>query len=339
MGRKDRDTADYFPRAVRDGDSMAAVEMLYGNDGYTLWGKTMQALGAAEGHFLDLSVRSRLLKHAAASRLSIERAEQIIETFAELEMVDAELWRGARVLWSQNLVDNLQSLYRKRGRPAPSKPSIPNLSQTPISVNDKGITGPETRHSSISGAGNHQSIVKHSKAKKKPFVPRADALDDGEDKGGVKLAQYLKDRILAWKPNAKVPEALGNWIRSGDRLLRLDKRPFDQAVKVMDWATADSFWQGNVLSMDTFRKQYDRLEDRMNKAVGGNGGGPKPLPRASEPLPDVDLCAMNVRQTGRGIRWCEKEDVCAQAFKGKCRKYDAFPGVPRKEKTEEAVHA
>ena len=47
MGRKDRDTADYFPRAVRDGDSMAAVEMLYGNDGYTLWGKTMQALGAA----------------------------------------------------------------------------------------------------------------------------------------------------------------------------------------------------------------------------------------------------------------------------------------------------
>jgi hypothetical protein len=45
--------------------------------------------------------------------------------------------------------------------------------------------------------------------------------------------------------------------------LRLDKRPLEEAIKVLDWATQDEFWRPNILSMPTFREKYDTLRGQM----------------------------------------------------------------------------
>ena len=49
-------------------------------------------------------------------------------------------------------------------------------------------------------------------------------------------------------------------------------------LNLIDWCQADSFWKSNVLSMPTFRKQYDRLrlraldEYERNEKRAVNGG-------------------------------------------------------------------
>lgn len=85
-----------------------------------------------------------------------------------------------------------------------------------------------------------------------------------EDSQPYQLALYLRNAILRTDPHTKVPDAdlksLHSWTVQADRMLRLDKRDPVEAKKLMDWSQRDTFWSRNILSMDTFRKHYDRLK-------------------------------------------------------------------------------
>lgn len=156
MTRPKRDTVEYVYLDTKDGQTIETIEHLYGNDGFTLWIKTLRALGATDGHYLDLSVRARMISFAAASRVTMEKAEEMFGLFAELEAIDRELWQGRRIVWSQNLVNRLAPVYSNRGREAPQKPPL-------------GITS----HSSSTTIGNNTitipsnpcSVVKCSEVK------------------------------------------------------------------------------------------------------------------------------------------------------------------------------
>jgi len=85
----------------------------------------------------------------------------------------------------------------------------------------------------------------------------------------MKLAMHLKKEILNQDPSTKVPDDLTNWATEADRMIRLDKRDPEEAAYLITWAQNDSFWQANILSMGTFRKQYDKLKRQamtMNKS-------------------------------------------------------------------------
>lgn len=87
------------------------------------------------------------------------------------------------------------------------------------------------------------------------------------------LARHLHDRILANKPDFRItPAQLENWALEADRMLRIDGRKFETARSLIDWVTSDSFWRSNILSMDKFRKQYDRLEMKRNETPHKKGG-------------------------------------------------------------------
>jgi hypothetical protein len=85
------------------------------------------------------------------------------------------------------------------------------------------------------------------------------------------LAKYLRDRILRWKPNAKVPDetptSLAAWANDMRKMIELDKRSKYDLQLVIQWATDDSFWQANILSAGTLRNQYDKLEGQMRRKV------------------------------------------------------------------------
>lgn len=85
------------------------------------------------------------------------------------------------------------------------------------------------------------------------------------------LAKYLRDRILRWKPNAKVPvespEGLAAWADDVRKMIEIDNRDKRDIGKVIRWATEDSFWQKNIFSAGTLRDQYDKLEAQMNGKV------------------------------------------------------------------------
>lgn len=71
------------------------------------------------------------------------------------------------------------------------------------------------------------------------------------------LCERLRDRIIA---NGVKPPVISKQWRTEARLL-LDRDGRDHAItlRLIDWATAHSFWKANILSMPTFRRQYDRL--------------------------------------------------------------------------------
>lgn len=72
------------------------------------------------------------------------------------------------------------------------------------------------------------------------------------------LCSLLAESIVA--NGARRPSITKAWLDEARLLLDKDGQPFDEVVAVMRWCQNDSFWRSNILSMPTFRKQYDRLK-------------------------------------------------------------------------------
>lgn len=102
--------------------------------------------------------------------------------------------------------------------------------------------------------------------KKENTRKRAKRIYD-DDSPYMKMAIYFKDRVLSWKPNAKVPNDLNRWADDFRKLHELDKRTKQEIKDVIDWATSDSFWQANILSPGKLRKQFDTLQAQMSRKV------------------------------------------------------------------------
>ncbi len=117
-------TVDYFPHLVKCGRTICILEAKYGNDGYAFWYKLLETLGESDGHYYDCRKPTNWEYLLAKTRVSAETAESVIATLVDLGKVDAELWRGFRVLWVGNLVGNLEEVYRTRNTPLPQKPSF-----------------------------------------------------------------------------------------------------------------------------------------------------------------------------------------------------------------------
>jgi len=97
------------------------------------------------------------------------------------------------------------------------------------------------------------------------------------------LARHLRAAILARDPTTKVPEetpeALARWAKDADLLIRVDKRDPQEAARLIEWCQQDSFWSANVLSMATFRKQYDRLKRQAQRGPRGHPVSEDPIER------------------------------------------------------------
>lgn len=101
----------------------------------------------------------------------------------------------------------------------------------------------------------------------------------------IQLAAYLRDHILAHKPDARDAKAarderrLQNWAQVFDLMVRVDGRSPDRVRKVIDFATSDSFWRPNILSPGKLRDKFDQLDSRMAATVSAKSNGH----RLSEP--------------------------------------------------------
>jgi len=44
-----------------------------------------------------------------------------------------------------------------------------------------------------------------------------------------------------------------------------DERPWEELRETLLWSQRDAFWQGNILSAEKLRKQYDLLRAQMGR--------------------------------------------------------------------------
>ena len=123
----------------------------------------------------------------------------------------------------------------------------------------------------------------------------------------LRLSCFLRNLILDNDPKAPVPmpgyKSLKAWNRDADLLLRKDKRPLDEAVKLLRWCQDSDFWRGNILSMGKFRKQYTQLLHQMKRDDN------------AVKVPVCQVC--EVRKPTKDLPACEDCSRCSKCGGGK----------------------
>ena len=74
----------------------------------------------------------------------------------------------------------------------------------------------------------------------------------------VRMAELLFNLILERHSNHKKPN-FQKWAFHVDKMIRLDSRSVEDIEKIIRWCQEDVFWQNNILSTVSLRKQYDTL--------------------------------------------------------------------------------
>uniref|UniRef100_A0A6H1ZTE8 Lin1244/Lin1753-like N-terminal domain-containing protein n=1 Tax=viral metagenome TaxID=1070528 RepID=A0A6H1ZTE8_9ZZZZ len=123
MPRPRKAKVDYFPHLVKHGKTMYVLEKKYGNDGYAFWFKLLELLGDTENHFIDCNDPSQWEFLIAKSHVDTEMAENILQTLQTLDAIDRDLW-DKKVIWSENFVFNLSTVYNRREVSAYNKPEV-----------------------------------------------------------------------------------------------------------------------------------------------------------------------------------------------------------------------
>jgi hypothetical protein len=153
VGRLAKRSADWFPHDGHASDrsrTLTILENRFGAEGYMAWFKLLERLSTAQGHAISCRNPEETEFLAAKLRLTPDRFEQIISKMAALEGIDCDLWESDRVIWCQNLVDNLKPSYDKRRQELPPRPSPQAGARAQrfprgagISVPEMGVSVPE----------------------------------------------------------------------------------------------------------------------------------------------------------------------------------------------------
>jgi hypothetical protein len=151
---------------VHAGKSLYIAEQRFGNEGYVLYFKIKELLGSQEGHVFGCRNPSDWEFLLAITRLNGEKCEQIMELFATLEFIDADLWRSERTIWCPELMNDLKEVYKNRKRPLPEKPIIVvSTPETPVSTvgttGNGGLSAQKPTEGGVSTPDNPQSKVEY----------------------------------------------------------------------------------------------------------------------------------------------------------------------------------
>lgn len=134
MARPLKQIVDYFPHFANHGKTLLIIRNEFGNDGYAFWYCTLELLCKSDGQFYDYNKPADWRLLLAETGVSEEKALAILKTLAELEAIDVPLYTN-KIIWSQNLVDNLEQVYDRRATGKPEKPSLCQQKPLPLAIN------------------------------------------------------------------------------------------------------------------------------------------------------------------------------------------------------------
>jgi len=139
MARTQKDTVSYFPHdaySSAKSDTVTVLQSRYGNDGYAFWFKLLENLATTGGHYIDLRNPARLQVFMAKMGVEKLLGVEMLNLLVEMEAIDKELWES-KVIWCQNLVDNVADVYKNRRREIPQKPIITGNNRITTGSNTK----------------------------------------------------------------------------------------------------------------------------------------------------------------------------------------------------------
>ena len=107
-------------------------------------------------------------------------------------------------------------------------------------------------------------LSRHPEAVDGIYTPAGKSWGTADD---LKAARWIFDKTLT--VNASLSEP--NWVEWANtiRLMRMqDKRSHYEICELFKWANEDSFWQNNILSPTSLRKQWDQLTTKRLRNHG-----------------------------------------------------------------------
>ena len=145
MARPAKTKVDYFPHVTHCGKTIAILEARWGNDGYAFWFKLLELLGDSNDFAFNCNQAADWEYLLSRTRVTEPVARAILDKLAEVEAIDAECWAN-KIVWSDNFVKNLESVFLKRKQERPQKPGFSQQKPAAEIVSDDICDGnsPET---------------------------------------------------------------------------------------------------------------------------------------------------------------------------------------------------
>lgn len=178
MARPRKQTVDYFPHDCQHGKTMYILEQRFANDGYAFWFKLLETLGSSDGHCIKFNQDTETEFLAAKTHMTIDKCIEILDLLAKLNAIDPELWQE-RIIWSDNFIERISDVYRKRESETPFRPPVMG----------------------VSDVGNSQSKVKETKVIEDEAVNYSTYIEIGNDEVLVSVVwgsvlELLKQRVI-----------------------------------------------------------------------------------------------------------------------------------------------
>lgn len=291
MSRAKKNTVDYFPHNCKHGKTLKIFESKFDN-GYKFWFKLLELLGDSPDHYYDCKTeinRLWLVEYCLGiDNGGVTIAIEMLNYLATLKAIDPELWETDRIIWSQNFVDNLETVYNKRTTNIPERP---NGNGNPSQIVIPERKSPETSHS---GEKKPQRKGKDSKLNKTKNIP--------EDKS---LREIVKSFYRYQYDNGSLPKYIKNKVDSEnredyftfgvkvlDKLMRIDGYTIREVRVTLNLAVRDEFWSANLLSLsDRLRSRdkdglhkFDKIYEKMKRASGSGSKHRKKEERLRNPV-------------------------------------------------------
>lgn len=127
---------------------------------------------------------------------------------------------------------------------------------------EQGLTGPNP----VPGAWLAGPLYKELKEVNVEDDVRSTVTDAAEDR---RLGEWIFARLLVLNPRHRAP-SWAAWCNDIRLMRERDQRTRREIAALFAYANSDPFWQLNVLSPGTLRKQWDRLE--LKRRANGGGG-------------------------------------------------------------------
>ena len=121
MANKTKNTVEFFPFFVSDGKTLYVMQRKYGLAGVGFFTQIMRWLARIPGHYYEYNEdydKDRLNEFIGMSESDVKA---YITDMVQTGKLDAELWGERGVIYSQDFVDNLEELYKRRKAETPTR--------------------------------------------------------------------------------------------------------------------------------------------------------------------------------------------------------------------------
>ena len=172
---------------------------------------------------------------------------------------------GIKTELTERIIDKLKTgkLFPETGKALPKtgKP-FPETGDTQYKNKNNSKRSSSSRNSKESrNEETLKFLSRHPEAVDGIYTPAGKSWGTADD---LKAARWIFDKALTVNASLSDP----NWVEWANtiRLMRMqDKRSHYEICELFKWANEDSFWQNNILSPTSLRKQWDKLTTKRQR--------------------------------------------------------------------------